>query len=299
MRILLPALALCLMLAAIAIAQPYAMTYNGMRLVLNFSIPLVFASLAQLCIITLGDIDLGVGPFIALVTCVAATLLDRRPLLGVGALALAIAGYAGMGAFIHWRRLPSIVVTLGASFVWLGLAILLMPEPGGATPDWLIGLIALKPPIVPLPAIILVLAAAVSHVLLMRTPFGVIVRGVGGNERSIARAGWSLLFVRTVMYACAGVAAVLAGLTLAGLNHTGDPNIGAQYTLLSIAAVIVGGGEFFGGIVSPIGAVIGGLIMLLTGSLLSFFDISSDWQLSVQGGLLIVVLATRALRRRA
>ena len=57
-----------------------------------------------------------------------------------------------------------------------------------------------------------------------------------------------------------------------------------QYTLTSIAAVIVGGGEFFGGVVSPAGRDDRRAIMLLTGSLLSFLNVSTDWQLSVQGG---------------
>jgi ribose/xylose/arabinose/galactoside ABC-type transport system permease subunit len=78
----------------------------------------------------------------------------------------------------------------------------------------------------------------------------------------------------------------------------GDANIGTPYTLLSVAAVIIGGGEFFGGIVSPIGAVIGAFIMLLTGVLLSFMHVTAAWQLSVQGVILILVLGTRALQKR-
>jgi ribose/xylose/arabinose/galactoside ABC-type transport system permease subunit len=85
---------------------------------------------------------------------------------------------------------------------------------------------------------------------------------------------------------------------MTGLNTTGDANVGGQYTLESIAAVIVGGSEFSGGVVSPVGAVVGAFIMLLTGSLLSFVDISTVWQLSAQGGILIVVLGLRALSRQ-
>ena len=65
-----------------------------------------------------------------------------------------------------------------------------------------------------------------------------------------------------------------------------------------MAAVIIGGGEFVGGVVSPVGAVIGAFIMLLTGALLSFMNVSTDWQLSVQGAILILVLGTRVLQRR-
>lgn len=297
-RVLLPAIALVAMVAVIFVLQPRAMSYNGMRILLGFSLPLMFAAMAQLCIIAASDIDLGLGTYIGLVNSLSALLLTDRPLLGVAALAACVLAYAGMGAFIEARRLPSIVVTLGASFVWLGLALLVLPTPGGASPAWLSALVRIKPPLVPLPIVAGALLALLGHWLFMRSSYGVVLRGIGSTPQAVQRAGWSLLTARSALYGLAGVFGLLAGLVLTGLNTTGDANFGAPYTLLSIAAVIVGGGEFFGGIVAPVGAVIGAFIMLLTGSLLSFMDVSTDWQLSVQGAILIVVLGSRALQRR-
>ena len=299
LRVLLPAAALTAMLALIIVRQPMAAGYFGLTLLLNFSLPLVFAAMAQLCVIAASDIDLGIGPFVSLVNCIAATLLTAHPVFAAGALLLCVLAYAGMGALIHLRRLPSIVVTLGASFVWLGAALLVLPNPGGTAPDWLGAATGWKPPFVPLPVLVAVAVAILGEALLMRTSYGAVLRGIGGNARAVERAGWSLLAGRVALYSAAGVLGVLAGLALTGLNTTGDANVGGQYTLESIAAVIVGGAEFFGGVVSPSGAVIGALIMLLTGSLLSFVNVSSDWQLSAQGAILILVLALRALARRS
>jgi ribose/xylose/arabinose/galactoside ABC-type transport system permease subunit len=297
LRILLPALALAAMVAVIFALQPRAMSYLGLRLLTNFSLPLVFAAMAQLCIIAASDIDLGIGTYVSLVNCIVAALLPQSTALGIGALALCVCAYLAMGALVHARQLPSIVVTLGASFVWLGLALLVLPTPGGAAPAWLTAALRWQPPLVPLPILVAVALAALGHLMLMRTSYGVVLRGIGGNAQSIERAGWSLLRARVALYGLAGVFGVLAGLALTGLNTTGDANVGTQYTLTSIAAVIVGGSEFFGGIVSPVGAVIGSMIMLLTGSLLSFLNVSTDWQLAVQGGILILVLALRAFTR--
>src|SRR5699024_8935474 len=122
--------------------------------------------------------------------------------------------------------------------------------------------------------LVAVLAALAGHVLLIRSSYGLVLRGLGGHPAAVRRAGWSLLTARSTLYGLAGFFGVLAGLSLAGLNTSGDATVGSQYTLVSIAAVIVGGGEFFGGIVSPVGAVVGALIMLLTGALMSFFNIS-------------------------
>jgi ribose transport system permease protein len=91
---------------------------------------------------------------------------------------------------------------------------------------------------------------------------------------------------------------VLAGLALVGLATSADANIALRYTLLSIAGVILGGGEFTGGRVSPVGAVIGALTLTLAASFLSFLRLSPDWQIGAQGVILILVLAARLLIRQ-
>jgi ribose transport system permease protein len=90
----------------------------------------------------------------------------------------------------------------------------------------------------------------------------------------------------------------LSGLFLVGLTTSADANVALRYTLLSIAGVILGGGEFVGGRVSPMGAVLGALTLVLAGSLLSFIRISPDWQIGAQGAILIFVLALRAAVNR-
>jgi ribose transport system permease protein len=229
---------------------------------------------------------------------VAATYLQSAPLVGILILAAAIAVYAAIGIVIYIRDLPSIVVTLGMSFVWGGLAVLLLPAPGGTAPDWARWLMTSKPPLIPIAIIASLLIALFAHLIVMRSSFGVLIRGVGGNQRSLQRAGWSVVSLRAAAYALAGFFAVLAGIALVGLTTSADANIALRYTLLSIAGVILGGGEFTGGRVSPVGAVIGALTLTLAGSFLSFLRISPDWQIGAQGAILIIVLALRLLLNR-
>ena len=101
------------------------------------------------------------------------------------------------------------------------------------------------------------------------------------------------------MFALAGFFGMLSGLALIGLTTSADANIALRYTLLSIAGVILGGGEFVGGRVSPVGAVIGAMTLTLAGSFLSFLRIPPDWQIGAQGAILILVLALRVLIDRA
>jgi ribose transport system permease protein len=299
LRAALPALSLALVFLGIAWLNPRAISYFGLNLMLNLGIPVALATIAQMFVITVNDLDLSIGTFVSFVGCVAATWLRDFPLFGVIILFGAVGVYAVVGAVIHLRSVPSIVVTLGMLFVWQGLAILILPKPGGKAPVWLHDFMNLRTPYIPFPVIAALVIAGLIHMGLMRTSYGVILRGSGGNPGAVARAGWSLLKTKVVMFALAGVFGVLSGLALIGLTTSADANIGKGYTLLSIAGVILGGGEFVGGRVSPIGAVIGALTLTLTGSLLNFMRISPDWQVGAQGAILIVVLAARTVINRA
>ncbi|MBX9469347.1 MAG: ABC transporter permease [Rhizobium sp.] len=299
LRLLIPALSLVGLLAAVFYLQPRAMSYTGLNLLFNLAVPIALATIAQMLIMTVNDLDLSMGTFVSFVACVTATFLQSSPLLGVLILTAAIGVYALIGVMIHLRDLPSIVVTLGMSFVWGGLAVLILPAPGGEAPGWIRTIMTVKPPLLPMAIVASILIAVVSHYVIMRSSFGVVLRGVGGNSRSVARAGWSIIGARAAVYGLAGFFAVLAGMALVGLTTSADANIALRYTLLSIAGVILGGGEFVGGRVSPIGAVIGALTLTLAGSFLSFLRISPDWQIGAQGAILILVLTLRLALNRA
>jgi ribose transport system permease protein len=296
--ILIPAVSLAVLLAAVFYMQPRAMSYNGLNLLFNLAVPIALATIAQMIIMAVNDLDLSMGTFVSFAACVTAVYMPQQPLVAILILAGAVGIYALLGVIITLRDLPSIVVTLGMSFVWGGLAVLILPAPGGQAPVWLRALMVSKPTLVPMAIVASVVIAVIAHLLIMRSTFGVLLRGVGGNSRSVGRAGWSVLALKGAAYATAAVFAVLAGMALVGLTTSADANIALRYTLLSIAGVILGGGEFVGGRVSPIGAVIGALTLTLAGSFLSFLRISPDWQIGAQGGILIIVLALRLVINR-
>lgn len=298
LRNALPALSLAAILIAIFIIQPNAMSYFGLNLMLQYAVPIALATIAQMFVITVNDLDLSIGAFVGLVACIGATYLHETPVLGLLMLLGCIAVYAAMGALIQLRDLPSIVVTLGMSFVWLGIAVLILPTPGGKSPDVIKALMGIKVPGIPFPVIAAAVIALVVHFLLMNSSYGAVLRGAGGNPKALARAGWSMLRIKMTMFALAGFFGVLSGLSLVGLTTSGDAHIADRYTLYSIAGAILGGAEFVGGRVSPIGAVLGALTLTLTGSFLIFLRISPDWQIGAQGAILIIVLALRAVISR-
>ena len=298
LRSALPAASFLVLLSAIFYLQPRTMSYFGLNLMLQYAVPIALATIAQMHIIMVNDLDLSIGPFVGLIACIGATLLSTSPILGVLALAGCIVVYAGLGALVYWRNLPSIVVTLGMSFVWLGIAVLVLPTPGGKAPAWIKAIMGFKFPFIPLPIVLATVIALIVHRGIMHSSYGAVLRGAGGNPKAVARAGWSLLKSKMMMYGTAGFFGVLAGLSLIGLTSAADAHIADRYTLYSIAGVILGGGEFVGGRVSAIGAVLGALTLTLTGSFLIFMKISPDWQIGAQGAILIIVLALRAMINR-
>lgn len=298
LRAALPAATLAVLLGAIFYVQPRTMSYFGLNLMLNLAVPIALATVSQLFVIALGDLDLSIGAFVGLVACIGGTWLHDAPALGWLALAGCVLAYAAMGALVQLRQLPSIVVTLGMSFVWLGLAVLLVPTPGGQPPAWLRGLMALRPAWVPFPIIAAVVIALVVQVGVMRTAWGAVLRGFGGNPQAMRRAGWSALGAWAAAYGLAGLFGVFSGLALLGIATSADANIALRYTLLSIAGAILGGSEFTGGRVAPVGAVLGALTLALAGSALTFLRINPDWQIGAQGAILIAVLALRAVASR-
>lgn len=296
--LLLPLFSLVAIVIPIFWLNPNTMSYFGLGLLLNLAIPMILATLAQMCVITVNDLDLSIGAFVSLASCIIVTLFPENLWMGIGALVVCIAIYAAIGALIEYFNLPSIVVTLGLSFVWSGWALILRPTPGGVTPQWLQDVMEVMVPFIPTPIVYSVVIAVIAHWFLMRSAVGVRLRGAGGNPKAILRSGGSVIRSKAVMYALAGVLGILSAMTLVGLTTSADANIAQRYTLISIAAVILGGGSFIGGRVSPIGAVLGALTLSVASSFLAFLSVAPKWQIGLQGAILIIVLSLRALLSR-
>jgi ribose transport system ATP-binding protein len=298
-RLLLPLAAMVVIFAMNAALNPNVATVNGVRLLLNTATPLVFAALGQMFIVVAGDIDMGNGYSIGLANVLVAWVVSGSLLVGLVSLLLLVGAYAAMGALIHLRRLPAIVVTLGAQFIWLGVALIVAPLPGGAAPQWLTDFYRMRVGgLVPMTALLCVAGAAGAWYVLFRWKYGMVLRGVGNNKDALERSGWSYLLAKMTNYALAGLHVVLAGLFFTAVTYTADVNTTLAFCMMSIATIIVGGCEMSGGVVEPVGVVAAGIAMSLITSLLVFVKVDSNFQLAVTGFIIITVLAARMLTRR-
>lgn len=297
-RVLLPVAAMVIMILANASMNPRILSYMGLRMLVSSAVPLVFAALGQMFIVTAGDVDMGNGYSIALVNVIVGIVLTGNPLFGVIGIVLFILCYALMGALIHVRNIPAIVVTLGAQFVWWGIALVIAPSPGGTCPQWLLSLYKFEFPVIPMPIVLCILAGALCWWILFRAKYGMVLRGIGNNAVAVERSGWSYLQAKMVNYALSGLMVVLAGMSYTAVCMGADANSSVSYCMLSIATVILGGCEMAGGLVTPAGVVCGGIAMSFITSLLTSFRVDSNYQTAVTGMILVVVLAVKLITHK-
>jgi ribose transport system ATP-binding protein len=289
-----PFVSLVLVFATMAWMNPLVASSFGIELLLAPAVTLVLIALAQMFVVGGSEIDLGVGSFAGMVNVVSATLLVTSPLLGVAGLIGGFIGYALVAVLIQARAIPAIVVTLGTSFIWMGIGRTIQPSPGGSSPEWLREIFTWTVPGVPAPLTLIVVAGIAAYAI-DRSRAGTLLRAFGSSPLALSRAGWSPLRYGILRYAIACGFATVAGLYVTASNGASDINAGASFTLLSIAAVVIGGCQLLGGIIAPLGVVAGAVTLSLIGALLASLGVSTDYNAAVQGALLIVILGLQAL----
>jgi ribose transport system permease protein len=252
-------------------------------------------TLGQTLVILTGGIDLSNGMVVTLVDVLAAGILDGKNtlLLPVILLALGLGAIIGLinGLLITKVRIPPLICTLGMFGILKGLAYLYTAgAPKGDIPSILnfVGEGFIGP--IPTQVFFLVGIFFIIYVLVHRTPFGRKIYAVGGNQRAARLGGVSIDRIIISVYMVSSILAALAGLILAGYIGTGSLKIGDGYNFNSVAAAVVGGTMFSGGVGSIVGGLGGALFLAILISLLRFLGLPYENQLMVQGVILIIAI---------
>ena len=254
-------------------------------------------------VILTGGIDLSVGSILALaaVVAVGATL---TPGLAWAAIPLALLAGAACGlvngSLIAWLGLPPFIVTLGALTAVRGVARLAAGDSTVFNSDLPFSVIGNGTLLgVPWLVVIAFLVILLSWVILRRTVLGTWIYTVGGNAEAAALAGIKAPLVLLFVYATSGLLAGLGGvMSAARLYAANGLQLGQAYELDAIAAVILGGTSFVGGIGSVWGTLIGALIIAVLSNGLILLGVSDIWQYIIKGGVIILAVAIDKLRTR-
>jgi ribose transport system permease protein len=268
------------------------------------SVGLALVSLGQSAVILTGGIDLSVGSLISLLSVLTSGLIDghaqRAAPVVCSILCLGLLIGALNGLLTVWLRVHPLIVTLGTGAALQGLTLLYSSDAAGSVPATfeyfaygrIFGL--------PIGATGTLVAFALVAFFLGGTRQGRYVYAVGGDAHAATLLGLPTRRVLVCVYAFSGFCAALTALYVVSRFGVGQPYTGANYTLASITPVVIGGTMLAGGRGGVMGTLLGVYLMGLLNNLLNFMDISSHYQLVIQGVIVVVAVASfTGLRGRA
>lgn len=262
------------------------------------SINIVLATGMTFVILT-GGIDLSVGSILAAsaMAAVSLSLIPGWGMIGIPAgLAVGLAFGLANGALIAFLGLPPFIVTLGALTAMRGVARLMGDDTTVFNADLPFDFIGNGTLLgVPWLAIVALLTVVISWVILRRTVLGTWIYATGGNHEAARLAGIKVGLVLLFAYGMSGLLAGLGGvMSAARLYAANGLQLGQAYELDAIAAVILGGTSFVGGVGSIWGTLIGALIIAVLSNGLILTGVSDIWQFIIKG---LVIIAAVALDR--
>jgi ribose transport system permease protein len=283
------------------IATPkFLTTQNLLNVGVQAAVTAILAFGMTFVIVTAG-IDLSVGSVAALSAICAGWAVTTGGMPGwlalvigplVGLLAGAVSGLA-----VAYGKLPAFIATLAMLSIARGLTLVVsggrpIEMPGAVT--WLGANIGP----VPVPIVVMIVAAIITSFILTRTVFGRSLYAIGGNEEAARLAGLPVKRTTAAVYALSGLFAAIAGLVLAGRLASAQPQAAAGYELDAIAAVVIGGASLSGGVGKASGTLIGALVLAVIRNGLNLLNVTAFWQQVVIGLVIALAVGIDVLRHR-
>jgi ribose transport system permease protein len=297
--------AIVLLLALFTIWVPggrFLTTANFLDLAQQISVNAIIA-FGMTLVILIGGIDLSVGAVVALVGVVTVTFLSHGLVAGLaaGLLTAAVAGL-GNGLLAARTRMPPFIITLGMMLIVRGAAFRFnegrpLPAPASALSFFALGTDRLGGWL-PTPVIFMAVVFAGTAVLLHRTRFGQHLYAIGGNREAARFTGIALGRNEATVYLLSACCAGIAGIIQASQLFSGEPSAGQGFELNAIAAVVVGGTSFTGGIGSIPGTLLGAIIIGILDKGLNQAGVHFSLQSIVKGIVILGAVYVDARRSR-
>lgn len=294
-------LALALLLGIGSILSPHFLGVQNIFNVLRGTSMVGMVSIGMTFVILARGIDLSVGSLVGIASVLMAGLM-RYGIVGwlIVPIACATALGATNGLLITVARLQPFIATLGMMIFARGLVYIYSdggPIVSQDVPPMVKALGSGYIGVVPIPVVAFIICAVIGHVVLRSTIFGREVYAVGANEEAARLSGIRTRLSQIKVYAVSGLLAGVSGIVLTARLGVGDPNSGNLYELDAIAACLIGGTAFDGGIGSVRGTVIGVLILAFLSNILNLIGISPYSQMLLKGVIIIVAVIVSEFRK--
>lgn len=283
------------------LSSEYFLTARNLRNLISLNVGMLILTFGQYVILLLGGVDLSVSSVISICSVLCAQYMTDSPLSWLLVMLLCVAASAVIGLvnglLVTYGGLQAIIATLATQTIFAGVALAIMPQPGGSIPKALMKFVT-KGWGYAVPVLIFAAFFAVVWILSNRTALGRGILAVGGNEQSAETSGINADRVKIAGFILCAVLAGFAGMYLGIFSSSGNPLLGEPYAQRSITAAVLGGTLLSGGKGSVVGCVLGALILGLITNILNLLGVSAYYQFVVQGALLIMTLAMGALKSR-
>jgi ribose transport system permease protein len=301
------------LVVAFSLAADNFLTVDNLRNILRqYSVPAILA-VGQTVVIVSAGIDLSVASTAALSGSVMGVMYAHEGYPEPVALLMGLAAGFAVGAIngfvITKWRVPDFIATLGAFTAVRGVALLVtdgLPVPdytkaqeGRTVPETVTTLGADSVFGIPLIAVVAGACALIGWFILSRTTLGRSAYAIGGNREAARVSGIRVERVKWSIYIFSGLMAAIAGFMLTGRQGSANALMGEGMELQSIAAVVVGGTNLFGGEGTIGGTIIGVLIIGVLNNGLNILGVADFWQRVVNGSIIVAVVALDQWRRRA
>jgi ribose transport system permease protein len=277
-------------------------TMANARNVLEQSTALALVSLGQTLVIITGGIDLSVGSMVSLASVLLSGITNGDPTMMWVAIAVILAvgvlvGLINAGASIYLGVHP-LIVTLGMGAILQGVTLLYTQTPIGKMPKGFGDIAYGRFFGLPIGAVFTIVVFALTAIFLRKVPLGRYIYATGDDAVGAQLMGLPRRKVLFFVYAFCGLMASVAAIFLVARLGSGQPYTGQNYTLTSITPVVVGGTLLSGGRGGVIGTLMGVYLVSLLNNLLNFLDLSTHYQLIVQGLIVIVAVSVYVENRK-
>jgi len=261
-----------------------------------------FIAFGITCVLISGGIDLSVGSVVAAAGVIAVRMANSgMPVVFAVAAALAFGAVLGLfnGYVISHTTLPPFIVTLSTQIIVRGISYLLTGGmPAQCTNDAFNYLGTGMVFGIPIPVILVLVVLVILYFVINRTAFGRHVYATGGNKEAAQYAGVDVKSVQMRVYMISGIVAALAGVVLAARLYSGQPSVGEGFERDAIAASVLGGTSFNGGIGTLGGTVVGVLIIGVLNNGMNLLKINSYWQYVVKGCVILGAVYIDFMKKR-
>jgi ribose transport system permease protein len=247
----------------------------------------------------MAGIDMSVGSVLSLSTVLMASLsttIGVLPAILVTLLAGLVAGALNGGGIVA-LRIPPLIMTISTGAIIQGISLLIMNKPGGRVDSSLLFLGKTLGPI-SVSGILAILLYAIIFAVMHYTRLGRYWYATGGNPLHARQSGLPTQKLTIMSYAASGLFASIAGILLAVRIFSGDPVIGASYSMDSVAAAVVGGILLSGGIGTVAGTFAGAMVLSIINNILNMLKVFAYYQYIIKSLILILALLIFQLRRR-